>query len=152
MDTDLSAIEAIRVVKASYGELTDRLGSGPQPGDEDALRAILAQDVEFQFGAGPDAPGLAGRDAAMAHFVKTIPGMVEWMWHGFHNPIITVSGDEAQGRWAFHAYSVAKGDPAEAITMTVGRTFDRYVREGGAWKMRRMEGNFNGQWPLAVRA
>jgi len=128
----LADIEAIKQLKGAYGDIIDRLVRKPEHEDRAALGALFTEDAVVDF---QDMLGVyAGRAAIIRFFADTMPTVTAWMWHSFHSPIITVNGDEAEGRWTLYALSTRRTELHEAPAATYGRYIDKYVRTPEGWR------------------
>jgi ketosteroid isomerase-like protein len=128
----LADIEAIKQLKGAYGDIIDRLVRKPEAGDRDALGALFSEDavVDFQEMLGV----YSGRTAIVQFFADIMPTVTAWMWHSFHGPIITVKGDQAEGRWTLYALSARHKEAYKPPTPTYGRYIDKYVRTAEGWR------------------
>jgi hypothetical protein len=125
-------VEAIRRLKARYGQLADsRYARGrPRPREElepiaRALAGLFSEDAIWDGGP---VMGLAeGRDAIYERFLQPT---LNFSWHYFVKPHIVVDGDTASATWDILAPCTSAAD--EAMWMA-GFEEDRYVRVDGAW-------------------
>lgn len=128
----LADIEAIKRIKASYGDIIDRMVRMPEQEDRDRLAALFTEDAVLDF---HEMLGRhEGREAIVRFFAEALPAGTAWMWHSFHSPLITVNGDEAEGRWTLYAMAVPKGAADPTPMLTYGRYTDRYVRTADGWR------------------
>ncbi len=132
----LEDVEAIRRLKARYGELVDaRFGDeGLLPEDEVGRIADRIADL-FTADAVWDGAALGvsrGRAAIRERFLSST---LTFSWHFFVKPQIEVAGDAATGRWDIFSPCTAPGNRAYWMT---GVEDDRYVRENGVWKHQSM--------------
>jgi hypothetical protein len=138
-----SDLEAIIALKYTYGQVIDRLvREGPAAGPNarsDDLRAVFTTDVVLDLTEIPGMPPMAGIEAVITQFSTVMPGALHWMWHAFHNPLITIDGDRASGEWLLSAYSIGKDQPDAPPVGTVGRYLDEYVRTADGWRTSRVK-------------
>jgi hypothetical protein len=134
----LEDVEAIRRLKARYGELADgRYGrDGPKPRAE--LERIAGEIAElFTSDAvwnGGRALGVCrGRDAIRARFLEPT---LRASWHYFVKPQISVEGDRASATWDVLAPCTTRDGVAMWMA---GVERDAYERVGGRWLHSRME-------------
>ncbi len=127
-DNDLTEISNI---KYRYGEVIDRLVRDGGAGGAEQLNALFTEDAKLDL-IEAGLPYAEGHEAIAALFTTLLPSAVHWMWHAFHNPLITITGDTAKGHWLLLAYSApAAGDAPRA---TVGRYEEEYVRTSQGWR------------------
>jgi len=126
--------DAIIAVKYKYGQVIDRLVREGPGANREELADVFTPDADINL-VEAGLPPLAGLAAAMAHFGDVMPEHVEWMWHAFHNPVITVTGDTARAEWLLSAYSRPKTDPDAPPLATVGRYLDTYLRTARGWRL-----------------
>ena len=128
----LEDTEALRRLKAEYGELVDARfdEAGFLPRDRieplaDRIADLFTEEAVWDGAA----PGVSrGRSAIRDRFLSST---LVFSWHFFVKPQIEVHGDRATGRW----------DIFSPCTMPDGRAFwmtgvedDEYVREEGIWR------------------
>jgi hypothetical protein len=130
-------VEAIRRLKARYGDLADRRYDPRGPLPRSALEPIarelaglFTEDAEWD--GGPSLGRCRGRQAIYERFLAPT---LRFSWHYFVKPRIEVDGDAARGRW----------DVLAPCTAADGRPFwmagvedDEYRRVDGVWLHRRM--------------
>jgi uncharacterized protein (TIGR02246 family) len=123
---NLSDIEAIKVLKHRYFR-------GIDTADAELLAGLFTQDVAVTYNGGTYRVALTGREA-----------MLEFLANAFHSgaaamhiglmPEITLTGDNsATGIWTLQDLFI----DLEKDDHTFGTAIytDRYVREGGVWKI-----------------
>jgi hypothetical protein len=128
----LEDVEAIRRLKARYGELVDaRYGpDGPLPEPElrriaGEIAALFSEDAEWDGGAGLGV--CRGRAAIAERFAAPT---LRFSWHYFVKPQIEVTGDTATGRWDLLApCTLRDGRPA----WMAGVEDDAYRKLDGRW-------------------
>ncbi|MEF8900117.1 MAG: nuclear transport factor 2 family protein [Halovenus sp.] len=99
----------------------------------DDLFALFTEDVRLEFSwEGMDS--YEGRDS-LEEYVESIESQRDFMSHMFHNPVIDIDGDEAQGQWYFEA--VLTDHDGNAL-WSQGRYDDVYRRVDGEWKIHRV--------------
>lgn len=124
----LADIEAIKQLKHVYCDLCD------DDYDANPLAELFTEDAVWD--GGPIGAHV-GREA-IRDFFKGTPARVRFALHMVTNPIITVEGDCATGRWYLWeplVYALPGGD--EAWWMSA-RYDDRYRRTGTGWKFERV--------------
>lgn len=131
-------VEAIRALKARYGELVDSryTGDGVKPADEvdEIARRVAELFTEDAVWDGGKQLGVCkGRDA-IAERMRT--PTLRFTWHYFVKPQIRVEGDQASARWDILApCSDGEGRP---MWMS-GVEDDEYRRVDGQWLHTRMQ-------------
>lgn len=124
----LLAIEAIKQLKYRYCRYCD---TGY---DADGVAGLFVEDGVWD--GGEMLGRFAGRETireAFAGFAKQIP----FAAHMVTNPIITIEGDRAQGRWwLIEPLAAKKRDGAVDGRWLVAEYEDEYVRRDGEWKFR----------------
>ena len=124
-------LTAISNLKYTYGEVIDRLVRDGGKGDPSGLLSVFTEDASLNL----IEAGLIhvhGHDAIIDLFTNTLPPAVAWMWHAFHNPLVTIDGDKATGHWLLLAYSAETAGAAPRAT--VGRYEEEYVRTAQGWR------------------
>jgi len=130
-------IEAIRRLKAHYGQLADqRYGrDGVKPLEElepiaRELAALFSEDAVWDGGR---ALGLCeGREAI---YQRMLEPTLSFSWHYFVKPQIQVDGDRAQATWDILAACTTQQNVACWMS---GLEKDEYVRVEGSWLHSRM--------------
>lgn len=133
----LEDVEAIRRLKARYGELVDERYAGGAPRGRDELEriageiaALFTEDAHWDGGAALGA--CQGRAAIRERFARPT---LSFSWHYFVKPRIEVAGSEARARWDLLApCTTADG---RAMWMA-GVEDDEYRKEDGRWLHQRM--------------
>lgn len=133
----LEDVEAIRQLKAEYGELVDRRYEKGRPVSgrvleelADRIAALFTADAIWDGGS---ALGLCrGRDAIRQRFAEPT---LNFSWHFFVKPRIQVDGDQATARWDILAPCTSRDD--RALWMA-GVEDDSYQRVDGSWLHSRM--------------
>lgn len=127
------SVLAIQRLKADYAALVDqrhRRGGGVRESAvvERVAREVAALFTEDGIWDGGGALGICrGRDE-IAH--RLASPTVQWAWHFFLKPRITVDGDEARGTWdVFSPCTLADGSQR----WMAGVETDTYRRIGGRW-------------------
>lgn len=133
----LEDVEAIRRLKARYGELVDSRfdETGFLPADR---VAPIADEIAALFSADAVWDGAAlgvsrGRAEIRERFLTST---LTFSWHFFVKPFIEVEGDSATARWDILAPCTREGDKPYWMA---GVEDDEYVREDGVWKHRSMK-------------
>ncbi len=125
----LEDIEAIRKLKATYCYLCDA-GLGDDR-NRDELISHFSDDARVDFGLGPPSV-FEGKEGLKTFFGEVVPGAISFCMHMVHNPIITVKGNAATGRWYYEAPTT---DTASNKAQWMAGTYEEeYVRENGEWK------------------
>ena len=120
----LRDIEEIRQLKYRYCAYCD---DGYDP---DGIASCYTRDGAF--GTIPSEPHVRGRDAIRAVF-REQPKIFPFAVHNVGNPIISVDGDRAAGKWQlFQPCTINQPDGPEAAWIS-GEYSDIYVREEGEW-------------------
>lgn len=133
----LEDVEAIRLLKARYGELVDERYAGGAPRSPAELERIageiadlFTEDALWEGGA---ALGVCrGRAAIRERFA--VPTLA-FSWHYFVKPQIQVAGDAARARWDLLAPCTSRD--GRAMWMA-GVEDDEYRRVDGRWLHQRM--------------
>lgn len=123
----LEDIEAIKKLKAKYFRSIDR-----KLWDE--LAECFTEDGIAKYGAGPE---LVGVGAIIERISAGEGGDYVVTTHQGHNPEIGLTGDTtAKGKWALYYY---RGDKKANTARRAGGYYEEdYVKQGGAWKMKRL--------------
>jgi len=135
---ELEDVEAIKDLKARYGELVDRRYARGEPLAGEALGA-LAGEIAALFTAdavwdGGPGLGLArGREEIRQRMREPT---LRFSWHYFLKPRIRIEGDRARGRWDLLAPCTTRDGRPHWMA---GFEDDEYQRVDGAWLHRRME-------------
>ena len=121
----LSAIEDIKQLKARYCQLCD---AGYDP---DGIAAMFVEDGVWD--GGPEFGCHVGREAIHAFF-SGVSNDIVFAAHLVLNPIITVDGDTANGKWwlIMPCTTELGGGPKEARWL-LAEYDDDYVRVDGTW-------------------
>jgi ketosteroid isomerase-like protein len=123
----LEDIEAIRELKARYCAYCD---DGYDP---DGLASLFTEDAVWDGG---QLGRFEGKEA-IRKFFRGTSRRVSFAIHNVMNPIITVDGDRASGRWyLLQPLTFAEGPRAAWLA---ARYSDEYVRIGGEWKFRNVK-------------
>lgn len=133
----LEDVEAIRLLKARYGELVDERYAGGAPRSPAELERIageiadlFTEDALWEGGA---ALGVCrGRAAIRERFAAPT---LAFSWHYFVKPQIQVAGDAARARWDLLAPCTSRD--GRAMWMA-GVEDDEYRRVDGRWLHQRM--------------
>ena len=133
----LEDVEAIRRLKARYGELVDERYAGGAPRSPAELERIageiadlFTEDALWEGGA---ALGTCrGRAAIRERFAAPT---LAFSWHYFVKPRIEVTGDSARARWDLLAPCTSR--EGRAMWMA-GVEDDEYRRVDGRWLHQRM--------------
>ena len=135
----LENVEAIRRLKARYAYLADaKYTEDHRRKPEAELDAVAWQQAlrfteDAMWDGGPTFGRAEGRRAI---YDLLRAGPWTFAMHYFMNPLITVDGDRASGRWMlWEAATLAQGETAVLISAL---TDDDYVRVDGNWLMSRM--------------
>ena len=130
-------VEAIRRLKARYGQLADlrygREGVKPLEELEPIARELASMFSEDAVWDGGRSLGLCeGREAIYQRFLEPT---LHFSWHYFVKPQIQVDGDRAQATWDILAACTTKKN---AACWMAGQEEDEYVRVDGSWLHSRM--------------
>jgi hypothetical protein len=131
-------VEAIRNLKARYGELVDARYAHGRPRERAELEplaqqiaALFTEDAVWDGGA---ALGLCrGRDAIRQRFLEPT---LHFSWHYFVKPRIQVEADRARASWDILAPCTTPDDRPHWMA---GVEEDEYARVDGAWLHSRMQ-------------
>ena len=122
----LADIEEIKQLKARYAAACD-----------DDYDAKTIADLFVDEGVWDGGPmGFAETRAGIREFFEGVSGLVGFVVHGISNPLITVDGDSATGRWYLHQPMTFK--QSGACYWLCAQYFDDYVRTADGWKFRRL--------------
>lgn len=128
----LEDVEAIRRLKARYGELVDSRFGEEGLLEPSRVASIADQIAElFTVDAVWDGAALGvsrGRDAIRERFLTST---LTFSWHFFVKPQIEVDGDRARGRWDILSPCTLPGDRPYWMA---GVEDDRYERVDGLWR------------------
>jgi hypothetical protein len=128
----LEDVEAIRRLKARYGELVDARYAGGAARPEAELAGIASEIAElFADDAvwdGGRALGVCRGRAAIRE--RMAQPTLRFSWHYFVKPQIEVEGDRARARWDLLAPCTAQD--GRAMWMA-GVEDDEYVKRDGRW-------------------
>jgi hypothetical protein len=133
----LEDVEAIRVLKARYGELVDERYAGGAPRGPAELDRIAREIADLftddALWEGGGALGTCrGRAAIRERFAAPT---LSFSWHYFVKPRIEVAGDAARARWDLLAPCTSR--EGRALWMA-GVEDDEYRRVAGRWLHSRM--------------
>jgi uncharacterized protein (TIGR02246 family) len=119
-------IEAIRQLKARYFRFLDTK-------DWDAFATLLTDDAYME------AHGVVreGRTTILAFLPEVLDGVVT-THHGHTSEIEITGRDTATGIWAMFDYLTWPGDGEPKGMQGYGHYHEEYVRENGAWRIRRL--------------
>ena len=92
----------------------------------DEFLELFLEDAVWEM---PDIMRFEGK-AAIKDFFAGLDEMMSFWMHMVVNPLITVDGDEAQGRWYVLESNTVKDGPA---IWGAGRYEERYRRSNGQW-------------------
>jgi hypothetical protein len=133
----LEDVEAVRWLKARYGELVDERYAGGAPRSPAQLERIageiadlFTEDALWEGGAALGA--CRGRAAIRERFAAPT---LSFSWHYFVKPRIEVAGDSARARWDLLAPCTSR--EGRALWMA-GVEDDEYRRVDGRWLHSRM--------------
>jgi hypothetical protein len=130
--------EAIRDLKMAYAKLCD------EGYDAEGIVALFAENTDVEWVS--DVFGThEGRDGIHRWF-DNVDEEIRWALHLMINPVIDVAPDGQSAKGSFYLLELATmsapdgGDP-DAVIMT-GKYQDDFVKEGGTWRFKRIEVNF----------
>jgi hypothetical protein len=92
--------------------------------------ALMTDDVELDVSEGTGVPVITGRDGAVEMIRSSLTNAKSA--HQVHTPLIELNGDEAQVIWAMQDRVVWENGPA---LTGYGHYHERWVRDGGQWKI-----------------
>jgi uncharacterized protein (TIGR02246 family) len=119
-------IEAIRQLKARYFRFLDTK-------DWDAFASLFTDDAYMEA----DGVVQEGRAAIRGFLPKVLDGVVT-THHGHTSEIAITGRDTATGIWAMFDYLTWPGDGPPKGLQGYGHYHEEYVRENGAWRIRRL--------------
>lgn len=125
----LSAIEDIKQLKARYCALCD---AGYDP---DGISAMFVEDGIWD---GADFGRHEGR-AAIHAFFSSISGDIVFAAHMVLNPIITVDGDTANGKWWLIMPCTTATDGEKEARWLLAEYDDDYVKVDGEWMFKSLK-------------
>jgi hypothetical protein len=131
-------LEAIRRLKHyNYCHCVDRAVAGESSAIDETI-SRFSDDVVADFTGFPLAEG---REAVAAFYAQGVPSILSYSQHHVFNEVLDIDGDQATGLWYVHcpvnfteASPLGKAGPG----LVMGRYEEQYVREGGAWKWRKI--------------
>ena len=124
----LESIDAIKRLKAVYCMYCDAKY------DADGICSLFVEDGVWD--GGPSFGRYEGHQQIHSFF-KGISGDILFAAHLVLNPIITVEGDRAHGRWWLHMPCTALNDAGTAEGRWLLSEYDEeYVRIDGTWKFK----------------
>ncbi len=133
----LEDVEAIRRLKARYGELVDERYTGGAPRSPaellriaDELAGLFTEDAVWD--AGPALGVCRGRAALRERFARPT---LSFSWHYFVKPQIQVDGSQARARWDLLAPCTT---PEGRAMWMAGVEDDEYRKVEGCWLHSRM--------------
>lgn len=122
----LEDIEAIKQLKYGYADACDR------GYDFDTLADFFTEDAVWDGGT---FGRYEGREA-IREFFRGVSTDIPFAVHYMMNPIISVDGDKASGRWyLFQTCTFAEGNTP---ILGAARYDESYQRIAGAWKFRHL--------------
>ena len=148
------SVLAIQALKAQYAFWVDQRHAGhkgQQPAVDvaeiaDKIAGLFTEDAVWD--GGPALGVLRGRKEIRERLAKP---SVQWAWHFFLKPRISVCGDHAEGVWDLFS-PCTLGDGSRR--WMVGVETDSYERVGGAWRHSSMHletvmlASFEKGWPV----
>jgi hypothetical protein len=127
----LFAIDAIKQLKYQYCRYCD---TGY---DADGVASLFIEDGLWD--GGETFGRYAGRDAIRKGF-GSFAKEISFAAHLVINPIITVDGDEARGRWwLLEPLAARQSDGGVQGRWLIAEYEEEYVRQSGTWKFRSMK-------------
>ncbi len=141
---ELEAIDEIHRLKAAYCTHCD---DGYAP---DALADLFTRDGVID--AGPFGRH-AGRDAIRRYF-EAISKTIVFAAHLVTNPVISIEGERATGRWRLLVTATMLRDGKKEAVWILGDYRDDYAREEGRWRFANVDLEINfiapydAGWPI----
>ena len=127
----LESVEAIRKLKARYGQACD------DDHNPDKLAPLFTEDAVWEASTMGAAEG-RGAIAEMLGAIGT-SGTIRNSAHNFMNPIIEVDGDEATGEWRLiMLYTGRYPDGTLHFSRIIGWYKEQYRRVDGEWLIHRL--------------
>jgi hypothetical protein len=129
--TRLEDIEAIKQLKALYSDICD------DDHNPDRIGSVMAEDgvweaIMLQESWTGDPHYLVQGHAALREVFEGFRTLFTFSQHNMMNPIITVDGDHATGKWNFlGTFTVRETGEAR---WSACRYNDKYVKINGEWK------------------
>lgn len=118
----LEDIEALKQLKSLYAGYCD------DDYDAEKLASLFTSDAVWDGGP---LGRCEGRDSIRAYF-GAAPRALPFAIHHVMNPVITVDGDRATGKW--HLWQPCIHAAGSTALWIAGRYADEYRRENGVWK------------------
>ncbi len=134
----LEDIDAIRNLKMTYAKLCD------EGYDADGIVELFAQEEDVEWVS--DVFGThRGRDEIHAWF-DDVDEEIRWALHFMINAVVDVHEDGRRATGSFYLLELATmsapdSTEPDAVIMT-GKYADDFVKEGGRWRFKRIEVNF----------
>lgn len=122
--------EAIKELRAEYCYRIDAQ-------DYDGYAALFAEDAHLDFGPVGE---YDGRDAVREFAEHVVGAEHPFLAHMVHNPIISVDGETATGRWYFEVPCTFSDGTAGWIQ---GKYHDDYRCVDGMWRFASVVADFN---------
>jgi len=117
-------------------EITDvlyRYASCIDRRDTEGVRAVLADDLEAQYGNGPPVHG----GAAVAAWIDEMTQDCLWQHHFLSVYHVDVEGDRAKALVYHTSHQLFAGDP-ETVHVLVGRYHDELERGTNGWRISKL--------------
>lgn len=131
----LAAIEDIKQLKAQYAEHCDNHYN------PDGIAGLFVEDGVWD--GGPGFGRYEGR-AKIHAFFSQVSDEIVLAAHLSMNPIITVDGDRAAGRWRLLCPCTIKGESGEPVARWLLAQYDEiYEKHDGRWRYRELNVNVN---------
>ncbi len=129
----LEALSSLQDVMSRYARFADLALGSPSHEHAVALADLFTDDATADYG--PFFGSFSGRAALINAFENILPAGTRWSAHYVVNPLLEVSGDTAQGTWAFLIHAVPRNPPDAGPVTFYGRYEEQLRRVGGTWKI-----------------
>ena len=131
--------------KLAVAECVYRYATGVDTRDWAMYRSLFADEVEVDFSSyGPGQPPVTMAADDWVAGLKPLFGGLAATQHMMSNPLVELEGDSAQITMYVRAHHVFDPDDPESYYTVGGYYRNRLVRDGGDWKLVRV--NLNVTW------
>ena len=137
MVQELADIQEIKNRKHSYCYWVDAGISG----DEKAWDQLLDRIVDEGRGEYTNLGVFEGKEALTMFFKELVSGFLSYSRHQVHNPLITINGKEAKGRWQVEVPCTLKKSNRAAYI--IGEYEETYVKKNGTWMWKEIKAHLD---------
>jgi hypothetical protein len=127
----LEDIEQVKKLMASYCYLVDAF-------QMDDVVDLFAENAKAEYGP---LGSYEGKEGIATFFKEVVPNTQAWSAHQLLNPLVTVEGEKAKGRW--YLFCPATIINPERAVWIQGRYDNEFVKVGGRWKISLLRFVFN---------